>query len=353
MECNDWWRFETAERFTVDHPRAKALVWARQIADAAAAHDFVGVKRLACDLTMTRWFGCWRVVLRADQPPYPYLPVELYAHTNDVADGARTRLSTGRMVMRPIKTVAGATWDCTGDDYLLAVATVSAQERRPCPFEVVDVARVVPHGHQLVRSIRVLDMHVDGNPVPAFVERRVRFKVEARELLRRAERLHPGDARRVDLERRAKQATRRAAALRVTVNAIYGQTARYDAGGALGFKPGPRAFPPLAAMITAASRKRIGLVKLHAEALGTIPLAIDTDGILLPVSQHGGEPVETLDGRTYRTLSYAEHDEVLSGFDHLALDRRGLWDVERTHDGKALWARAFGPKRYGIGVDDA
>jgi hypothetical protein len=354
MESIGWWDYATAERFTVDHPLAAVLAWAREIADLAATHDFTAMKRLACDLTMTRWFGCWRVELRADDPPYPYVPVELHEQTAiEDAHEVRARRSTGRFVLRQIKTVDGATWDCTGDDYLLAVATASAHERRRCMFDVVDVARVVPHGHRPTVPMRVLDLHSDRNPLSALVARRARYKTEARTLLRQAERLDPADPRHAARERRARQAARRAAVLRVVVNAIYGHTARYDAGGPYGFKPGPRAFPPPAAMIPAASRKRIGLVKLHAETLGTVPLALDTDGILLPVSPYGGEPVETLDGRIYRTLSYSEHDEVLSGFDQVALDDRGLWEVERTHDGHALWARSFGPKRYGIGVDDA
>jgi hypothetical protein len=348
----DWWRYVIAERFTIDHPVDEALAWAARIADAAAGHDFDTVKRLACDPVRTRRFGCWRVVLRADEPPYPYLPVELREQAG-LDNGDRSRRTTGRLVMRPIKNVTARTWDCTGDDYLLAVATASAIERRPCVFDVVDVARVVPHGQRPTSAVRVLDMEIDGDPLPLMTARRARLKAEAANLARRAAPLRLDDPRRGALERRACQAVRRAAVLRVLVNALYGHTARYDAGGAHGFKPGPRAFPPLAAMITAASRKRIGLAKCHGEALGTVVLAIDTDGILFPVSPDGGEPVVTLDGRRYRTLSYAEHAEVLSGFDQVALDDRGLWDIAREHDGRPLHARAFGPKRYGIGVNDA
>jgi hypothetical protein len=351
MEAIGWWRFVIAERFTVDHPLDEALAWAAQIAQAAAGHDFEAVKRLASDLVMTRWFGCWRVVLRADEPPNPLLAVELREQAGLDDAGRRWRMS-GRLVMRPIMTVGGLVWDCTGDGYLLAVATASAIERHPCVFDVVDVARVVPHGQRPTTAVRVLDMQIDGDPVPALVAQRARCKAETAKLQRRAARLRPGDARRAALERRAHQGRRRAAVLRVLVNALYGHTARYDAGGPYGFKPGPRAFPPLAAMITAASRRRIGLAKCHAEARGAVALAIDTDGILFPVSADGGEPVETLDGRRYRALSYAEHAEVLSGFEHVALDDRGLWDIARDHDGRPLRARAFGPKRYGIGVSD-
>jgi hypothetical protein len=320
-----WQDYLLAEHFTVDHPHEEVRQFLGDVGDAAAAHDFAAVKHLAFDATTLLRYRCTRLVVRSTVEPYLPAPVELYE-----------RGAHGRLVVEPVQTTGDLTLDLALGDVVGGVVAASAATRVAYRPEVVDVARISPVG----RLDGLTKVVVLGEPVDPYVDdfavvlvcRRTRLKDCAARLEVRAARLDVGDPRRSKLEHRFHQALRRAAVLRVVVNAMtYGNFARTDGTSGGGSKPGPWWFAPLAATATGDVRMVLAIVRADIEARGGGVLATDTDGILAAVSPDGGETVETNDGHTFRALSWAEHDQVLGGLDHLALDQGDFWKVERSH----------------------
>jgi hypothetical protein len=314
------------------------------VADASAVGAFTRVKRLTVEPSVLRYWGCTRVEVRATEPPYPPLFVELHA------TGAH-----GRLVWRPIRTCDGTNVDAALGDCFGAVISASAALRAPYVPDVVTAIQVVPVGDRTpLHKTRVLGTTIDPNhedPAVELVRIRVALDRSAEARERHAAMLAADDSRREALLLSAQMQRRRAGTLRVVANAMcYGQLARFDGTADGGFLPGPWCAPWIASTITSYGRMVLTIVKADVEYRGGLVLAIDTDGILVAASPCGGEPVTTADGREFHCLSWTELAEVLSGFDALAIDERGMWKVTRTHEGRSLVARAFGPKRYVIGT---
>jgi hypothetical protein len=328
----------------VEHPTVEFAALARSVAESAGVLDFTTVKRLLVDPRVLRSWACTRVVVRADAPPYPSLPVELHAL------GAQ-----GRLVRRPIRTLDGTTVDVTAGDYLAAVIADSAEHRRPIVPTAVDVVRLRPGDRpEPLRPVRLLRHRIDPN-----LEDPVAALVHLREALVASAERHSGhvrlptgeDPRRDVYLSRAADDRRRARTLRVVANAFcYGQLARFDPTTNGDWKPGPWCAPWVAATITGYARMLLGIVHADAHARSGVVLSIDTDGMLVGSSPCGGEPIITATGSVFRALAWDELDEALSGFESLALTDSGVWKVQRTYEDRLLFARSFGPKRYTIGL---
>jgi len=313
----DWWRYLTARSLPRVQATARVRAFATQFADGAARHDFEQVKRL---LPRLHTFGCVRVVIRAVEPPFPALPIEL--HTS----GAH-----GHMVIHPC---AGERLAVTLADYLAAVVQTSAETGIPHIFDLIDAVRLVPVG----RADKLQTATVLGEPIDATIDDPALVWTRHRAALK--ERGRPEDLR-------------RAAVLRVLDNAGFGQLARFDGGGDRGAKPGPLCAPWLYASIVSIPRLLIAIVEADVSRRGGTLLAVDTDGVMLATSPEGGEPVVMCNGRQVRALSWQASDEVFAGFEALAVDDYpSLWDVRRDYDGRPLLGRSFNPKRYALGYLD-
>jgi len=310
----DWWRYLTARSLRRVQVTARVRALAAHFANAAARHDFVQVKRLLPGL---RTFGCVRVVIRALDPPFPDLPIEL--HTS----GAH-----GHMVVHPC---AGERLDATLADYLAAVVYASAETGLPTVFDLIDTVRLVPVGRaDDSRTLTVLGQSIDPNihdPAVAWTRQRAGLK----------QRGQPDDVRRADV-------------LRVLDNGGFGQLGRFDGASEQGAKPGPLCTPWLYSSIVSIPRLLIAVVEADVNRRGGTLLAVDTDGVLLAASPDGGEPVVLCDGREAHALSWEHADDVFAGFEGLAIDAHpGLWDAVRERDGRPLFGRSFNPKRYALG----
>ncbi len=163
-------------------------------------------------------------------------------------------------------------------------------------------------------------------------------------------------------EAKASGDSRLAAHLRVLVNALTGNTARVDEvrtydrskrSWALSEKAAEHTYPPIAATVTAGCRLLVGIAEhLVVKAGGTVA-SRDTDGLLLVASPEGGR-VRLLDGREVGAISWPALDEVLDRFEPLCRYGNGtrFFKAVREHDGRPLYGRVGGIKRWAIATLD-
>ncbi len=113
--------------------------------------------------------------------------------------------------------------------------------------------------------------------------------------------------------------------LRVVVNALCsGILARFDDTGegewvgAIGERPGPWCFLPIASSVEAGSRLLLAVLDRLVRDRGGVVAYRDTDSSIVPATRDGGT-LTLSDGSTVRQLSWAGLHEVLALFDALSV----------------------------------
>jgi hypothetical protein len=129
-------------------------------------------------------------------------------------------------------------------------------------------------------------------------------------------------------------------------------------------EPGAFAFPPLAALITAAARLMLALLeRLVTEAGGTYVMT-DTDSMAVVASETGGliacpgGDAPLPDEPAVRALTFAQIESIRARFDALNPYQTGsvsdVLKVEAVNDGPQLFAFAISAKRYALfNLDEA
>ena len=120
-----------------------------------------------------------------------------------------------------------------------------------------------------------------------------------------------------------------------------------------GEKPGPRRFPPMAALMAAGARCLLVMVEMRIQPRGGVIAQRETDGVLIVSSPHGGE-IRLNDGTRRRVLSWDECDEILSAFDSLSPfgDGEGFWVIYREFEGEPLRGVVWGAKKHALFVTE-
>jgi hypothetical protein len=115
--------------------------------------------------------------------------------------------------------------------------------------------------------------------------------------------------------------------------------------------PGPMAFPPIAAAITASARLMLAVLeRLVTDAGGTYAFC-DTDSMAILATPAGGLVQCTTEaGETVRALSFGEVARIAARFDALNPFDRGLvshvWKAEHDSLRRLLWCYPISAKRY-------
>ena len=279
-----WWRLLIAERVE----REDVTEELKQLCRRAACEPTV-----VLDPVIWRRFGCTLVETLPDGEPFPV----------EVEDQHRP---DGRMEVVPVFS-PGRVMHFAWQD----VVAASLSGRVP---RILRATRRVPIWQQPALRQRLpvlpgLVLDVDQDPTVALVTHRRKVK--------------PSDPN-------------LASVLRVVVNALcFGVLARFDETsgaewpGAVGEKPGPWCFLPIASSVTAGSRLLLAVLDRLVRDRGGVVAYRDTDSSIVPATRDGGM-LRLTDGSTVRQLSWAELHELLALFDPLRVfgDDVPVWKCE-------------------------
>ncbi len=111
--------------------------------------------------------------------------------------------------------------------------------------------------------------------------------------------------------------------------------------------PAAWTWPPVAAGVPALPRLWLAAIERAVTDRGGAIVAMDTDGMAIVALPSGGT-VQLRDGRSVHALSWAEVDEIFSGFDVLDPfgDGGAFWSIERAGKERPLHLLSIAPKRY-------
>jgi len=299
-----WWEVLCAGRLR----RQGVTAELRQLCKKAVVDPCV-----ALEPEVWRRFGLTLVEVMADGERFPHAFEDPH-HLDD------------RMEVVGVRSPERSLWYPWAD--VLAAAVLSGRVPK-----IVHASRLVPEpgpygGPQHLRVLPRLTVETDRDPAPDFVRHRRAAKAR-------------GDQR-------------LAAELRVVVNAlVYGGFCRFDDVSVregrrmvVGERPGPWAFVPISASVTAGARLLLAVAdRLVADRGGAIVYR-DTDSALIAASPEGGS-LALPGGGSARALSWAEVDEVLSTFSQLSPEAGWeVWKLDRGEEAAPLQATVFGNKRH-------
>jgi hypothetical protein len=279
-----WWRLLLAERLE----REDVTEELRQLCRRAASDPTI-----VFDPSVWRRFGCTIVETLPDGEPFPV----------EIEDQHRP---DGRMEVVPLFS-PGRVMHFSWPDVVAAALSGKVPK-------ILRATRLVPVGRQggLRRRLAVrpgLVLDIDEDPVVALVRHRQAMK--------------PSDPTLAGL-------------LRVVVNALCsGILARFDDtgegewAGAIGERPGPWCFLPIASSVEAGSRLLLAVLDRLVRDRGGVVAYRDTDSSIVPATRDGGT-LTLPDGSTVRQLAWAELHKVLALFDALAVfgDDVPVWKCE-------------------------
>jgi hypothetical protein len=111
-------------------------------------------------------------------------------------------------------------------------------------------------------------------------------------------------------------------------------------------RPGPWAFVPISASVSAGARLLLAVTERLVVDRGGAIVYRDTDSALIAASPEGGT-LALPDGGSARALSWAEVDEVLAPFSQLSPEAGWeVWKLERGDQAAQLQATVFANKRH-------